>query len=207
MKKHGSSLKRWICSVTLFTLLAQAQAQATEETVDVQTIEQQLRRQDKALAIQERIQPVGRVHVQPSATGTGDASGNAAPAQALTATPLVGNAAPATTATTTSSPIRAPAAGTTATPATATTADKTSTGEKIYSTYCVACHATGVANAPKLSDKTAWQPRIAAAKTTAGGFLATVKKGKAAMPPMGMCANCSDDDLQAAINYMLEKVK
>lgn len=191
----------------VFTLLSQAQA--TEESADVQAIEQQLRRQDKALAIQERIQPVGRVHIQPSATGAG---GNAAPAatQALTAT-APGNSAPAIPATTASSPVPAsapiPAANTAATPAAVTTTDKTATGEKIYNTYCVACHATGVANAPKLGDKSAWQPRIAAEKTTAGGFLATVKKGKTAMPPMGMCSNCSDEDLQAAINYLLEKVK
>lgn len=34
-------------------------------------------------------------------------------------------------------------------------------GEKIYKSTCFACHDVGVANAPKLGDKTAWASRIA----------------------------------------------
>ncbi len=34
-------------------------------------------------------------------------------------------------------------------------------GKKIYDTTCMACHAAGVAGAPKLGDKAAWAPRIA----------------------------------------------
>jgi len=37
-------------------------------------------------------------------------------------------------------------------------------------------------------------------------LLQTVIAGKGAMPPRGTCADCSDDDLQAAIEYMLVHV-
>jgi cytochrome c5 len=75
-------------------------------------------------------------------------------------------------------------------------------GVAIYQKACFACHATGVANAPKLGDKAAWEPRAAQGIDT---LLQTAIDGKGAMPPRGTCAACSDDDLRAAIQYMLSK--
>ena len=77
-------------------------------------------------------------------------------------------------------------------------------GKKIYDTKCFACHNTGVANSPKLGDKAAWESRIA---TGMDAMLATAIKGKGAMPPKGTCMDCSDDDLKAAIQYMVDAVK
>lgn len=34
------------------------------------------------------------------------------------------------------------------------------TGEAVYQSICIACHATGVAHAPKLGDSQAWKPLI-----------------------------------------------
>src|SRR6185436_7690776 len=34
-------------------------------------------------------------------------------------------------------------------------------GTAAYETACVACHGAGIAGAPKVGDKVAWQPRIA----------------------------------------------
>lgn len=75
-------------------------------------------------------------------------------------------------------------------------------GQKTYQTSCQACHATGAAGAPKLGDKAAWAPRIA---TGVDAMLAVAIKGKGAMPPKGACASCSDDDLKAAIEYMVSQ--
>ena len=75
-------------------------------------------------------------------------------------------------------------------------------GQKTYQTSCQACHATGAAGAPKLGDKAAWAPRIA---TGVDAMLAVAIKGKGAMPPKGACAGCSDDDLKAAIEYMVSE--
>lgn len=73
-------------------------------------------------------------------------------------------------------------------------------GEKIYKGTCLACHAAGVANAPKLGDKAAWAPRIAKGDDA---LLSSVTKGLNAMPPKGGCMTCSEDDLRAAVAYMV----
>lgn len=75
-------------------------------------------------------------------------------------------------------------------------------GQKVYKTYCQACHANGVAGSPKLGDKAAWAPRIAKGNDT---LFTSVKKGLKAMPPKGGCMTCSDDDLRAAMGYMVEQ--
>jgi len=73
-------------------------------------------------------------------------------------------------------------------------------GETIYNTKCGVCHATGVAGAPKFGDKEAWAPRIA---TGMDALLASATNGKNAMPPKGTCMDCSEQDLAAAIEYMV----
>ena len=73
-------------------------------------------------------------------------------------------------------------------------------GKKVYDTACMACHATGAANAPKLGDKAAWAPRI---KTGTEALYASVLKGKGAMPPKGGNAALSDADVKAAVDYLV----
>lgn len=73
-----------------------------------------------------------------------------------------------------------------------------------YNTKCVACHATGAAGAPKLGDAAAWAPR---ASLSMDALLASVKNGKGAMPPKGLCNDCSDDDFKGAIQFMLDNSK
>ena len=77
-------------------------------------------------------------------------------------------------------------------------------GQKIYQQSCQSCHASGVAGAPKLGDKDAWAPRIA---TGMDAMMASVMNGKNAMPPKGACGSCSDDDLTAAAQYMVDQVQ
>lgn len=76
-------------------------------------------------------------------------------------------------------------------------------GEKLYSQACVACHATGVAGAPKTGDKAAWAPR---AKQGAEALAANVVKGKGAMPPRGG-STASDAEIRAAVEYLLARAK
>jgi len=75
-------------------------------------------------------------------------------------------------------------------------------GEQVYNASCMACHASGVAGAPKLGDKAAWEPR---ATKGIDGLLATATSGLNAMPPKGTCADCSDDELKGAIEYILSQ--
>jgi cytochrome c5 len=73
-------------------------------------------------------------------------------------------------------------------------------GKKTYDTACMACHATGAANAPKLGDKVAWAPRLKAGNEA---LYAAVIKGKGAMPPKGGNAALSDADVKAAVDYLV----
>ncbi len=75
-------------------------------------------------------------------------------------------------------------------------------GEQVYNASCMVCHASGVAGAPKLDDKAAWESRAAKG---IDGLLATAISGINAMPPKGTCADCSDDELKSAIEYMLSQ--
>ncbi|NOR51346.1 MAG: cytochrome c5 family protein [Gammaproteobacteria bacterium] len=97
-------------------------------------------------------------------------------------------------------PAAAPKAASTASAAAPAKAART--GEQIYSSTCMVCHAAGIAGAPKLGDSAAWAPRIA---TGADALLASAIKGKGAMPPMGTCATCSADEFKSAVDYMISK--
>lgn len=75
-------------------------------------------------------------------------------------------------------------------------------GEKIYKQACFACHAAGVAGAPKLGDKAAWGPYIETGMDT---MVSVVISGKGAMPPKGGLASASESDLRAAVAYMVSQ--
>jgi cytochrome c5 len=72
-------------------------------------------------------------------------------------------------------------------------------GEAVYNGACVNCHAAGVAGAPKTHNAEDWAPRLALGMDA---MVASATNGKGAMPPMGLCADCSADDLKAAIEFM-----
>jgi cytochrome c5 len=68
-----------------------------------------------------------------------------------------------------------------------------------YNKSCAVCHATGAANAPKTGDVAAWEPRLAKGMEA---LVASVNNGMNAMPPKGMCFDCSAEDYEALIEYM-----
>ncbi|MCK5880253.1 MAG: cytochrome c5 family protein [Sinobacterium sp.] len=71
--------------------------------------------------------------------------------------------------------------------------------EAIYNQSCVACHSSGAAGAPKTGDVAAWAPRLAQGSAT---LLKHAKEGLNAMPPKGMCMDCTDDEFKALIDFM-----
>lgn len=71
--------------------------------------------------------------------------------------------------------------------------------EDIYNKACHICHATGVANAPKVHDVEAWKPRLDKGMDT---LVASIKNGLNAMPPGGMCPDCTDEQYKALITFM-----
>jgi cytochrome c5 len=76
-------------------------------------------------------------------------------------------------------------------------------GKAVYSAACVACHAAGVAGAPKLGDKAAWAPRI---KTGIETLYTSALKGKGIMLPKGG-STAPDADIKAAVDYMVAQSK
>ncbi|BEE11557.1 cytochrome c [Aeromonas veronii] len=80
-------------------------------------------------------------------------------------------------------------------------------GETVYKGACFACHDTGAAGAPKRGDKAAWDPRIAQGIDTLKKHAIEGFTGKSGMmPPRGTCANCSDEEIENAIHYMIDKL-
>ena len=76
-------------------------------------------------------------------------------------------------------------------------------GKALYNQACLACHAAGVAGAPKLGDKKAWEPLIAS------GMDAMMKiaiEGKGAMPPRG-ATSATDAELRNAVEYMVSEAQ
>lgn len=80
------------------------------------------------------------------------------------------------------------------------------TGEQVYKKSCIGCHASGAAGAPKLGDASVWKARIDKGMTT---LYSSALKGVpgTAMMPKGTCAACSEVELNAAVDYMVSKVK
>lgn len=74
-------------------------------------------------------------------------------------------------------------------------------GKAVYDKGCAGCHNN---MDPKLGDKAKWAP---IAKQSTDTLVATVVKGKGAMPPKGGMAAASNDDIKAAVEYMLSKAK
>jgi len=75
-------------------------------------------------------------------------------------------------------------------------------GEDVYNAACMACHSTGAAGAPKLGDAAAWADRIAKGTDVlyASGIDGIAGTG---MMAKGGCMNCSDEEVNAAVDYMV----
>ena len=73
--------------------------------------------------------------------------------------------------------------------------------QQLYQGACMACHAAGVAGAPKTGDNAAWGDRMG---NGIDGLLSSAIAGKGAMPPKGGSAY-SDEQLRSVVEYMLSE--
>jgi len=117
---------------------------------------------------------------------------------AKAAPPVAAEAAPAMTEVAPAAP--PPAAAPAASAPAKLAAD---TGKKIYEAACVACHGAGIAGAPKFGDKAAWAPRIKQGKDTLYKHSIEGFMGKAGMMPARGGSAASDDEVKAAVDYMV----
>lgn len=116
-----------------------------------------------------------------------------------------GSSAGSAPAPTAAAPAAAPAPAPAA-PAPVAAAPANAAGESVYKKTCALCHSSGVAGAPIPGNKDEWGPRIAQGNDTLykhaiEGF--TGEKGM--MPARGGAATLSDDDVKAAVDFMVAK--
>lgn len=107
-----------------------------------------------------------------------------------------------------STPAAPEAAAPAATPVAAPAMAENTQGKSVYSKTCALCHGVGAAGAPKPGDQADWGPRIAQGmdvlyKHSLEGFTGA----KGVMPARGGAATLSDDDVKAAVNYMVDQSK
>ncbi|MBF0265476.1 MAG: cytochrome c5 family protein [Gammaproteobacteria bacterium] len=76
-------------------------------------------------------------------------------------------------------------------------------GETIVKNSCLACHGTGVLNAPLIGKVEAWQPRLDA-NGGIDGLVSSAVAGKGAMPAKGGNPNLTAENLKAAIEFMMK---
>ena len=77
------------------------------------------------------------------------------------------------------------------------------TAESIYTTGCAACHDAGIAGAPMMGDKAAWETR------QAKGYEMLVNNaynGINGMPAKGLCTDCTKEEIGIAVQYMLDTI-
>ena len=72
---------------------------------------------------------------------------------------------------------------------------------EIYQKKCMACHANGVAGAPKMGDSAAWSTRLA--ERGIEGLYTSALKGRKAMPPKGACFDCTDEQIKQVVDLMI----
>jgi len=79
-----------------------------------------------------------------------------------------------------------------------------SDGEAVYKKTCKLCHATGMLKSPKFGDKAAWKDRIAKGNDV---LYDHAINGFNKMLPKGGKKSLSDDEVKAAVDYMVEAAK
>ena len=71
--------------------------------------------------------------------------------------------------------------------------------EAQYNKSCVACHASGAAGAPRTGVAVEWKRRLSKGMDV---LVQNSIKGVNAMPPKGMCFDCTEADMKALIEFM-----
>ncbi|PAV47355.1 cytochrome c5 family protein [Pseudomonas sp. HAR-UPW-AIA-41] len=71
--------------------------------------------------------------------------------------------------------------------------------EAVFNRACGVCHNGQLPMAPKKGDAAAWEPRLKQGMDT---LVQHVTNGFNAMPPRGMCMDCTAEDYKATIEWM-----
>ena len=90
----------------------------------------------------------------------------------------------------------------------ATTFADSAKGEEVYMKVCAACHGSGIAGAPKVGDKAAWQERIAQGTPVLVEHAMNGFQGQSGfMPAKGGNSALTKEEISVAVTYMVDKSK
>lgn len=81
-------------------------------------------------------------------------------------------------------------------------------GREVWIDTCLACHTTDIAGAPQVTDANAWAPRIEQGKDVLYEHALNGFHGEQGteMPPRGGNSALTDDQVRAAVDYMVALV-
>lgn len=77
------------------------------------------------------------------------------------------------------------------------------TGEAVYNLGCAACHTAGLAGAPMLANQAQWEVRLEKGLET---LTNNAYNGYNAMPAKGLCMDCSLEEIERSVQYMLDSL-
>lgn len=80
--------------------------------------------------------------------------------------------------------------------------DNSFDAEQTYKATCFACHGTGAAHSPEVGDQIEWEIRMEKGMDTL--VQNTISGLNGIMPPRGLCASCSDEQLKAIVEFMVQ---
>lgn len=85
------------------------------------------------------------------------------------------------------------------------TAERKHPGYAVYRKYCRSCHQGGLANSPIFGNAEDWEPRTAKGREVL--LQNTINGMPPGMPKKGLCTGCTDEELEDAIDYMIQAVE
>ena len=75
-------------------------------------------------------------------------------------------------------------------------------GEEVYNAVCMSCHTSGAAGSPMIGNRQQWAERISEGKEH---LYEQAINGVGIMPAKGGVATLSDDEVKAAVDYIISK--
>ena len=77
------------------------------------------------------------------------------------------------------------------------------TGEAVYNLGCAACHTAGLAGAPMFANQAQWEGRLEKGLET---LTNNAYNGYNVMPAKGLCMDCSLEEIERSVQYMLDSL-
>ena len=82
--------------------------------------------------------------------------------------------------------------------------EKPNVGEQIVNSVCVVCHAQGINGAPIIGNKKMWSKRLPQGEDV---LIEHAINGYELMPAKGGSTDLSDEEIAAAVRYMMSQVE